>query len=63
VHDESQVRKHQLARRIEVGLQAEPRGERDFVILAEHRNLRNAIDVRVQAADGAGEHQTSLLSD
>ena len=63
VHDESQVRKHQLAGRIEVRLGAEARRERNFIVLRQDRNLRNAINIRIQAPHGARKNQTSLFSD
>ena len=41
----------------------ETRGERHLVFLGQDGNLRYAVDVRVEAPDGACEYQSGLLSD
>jgi hypothetical protein len=61
VHDESQVREHQLAGSIQVGLGAEANRQRDFVFLRENRNLRYAVYVGVQAPDRSRKYQTARL--
>ena len=55
VHDEAQVRQHQLARRVEVVVAAQPARERLFFLAGQHRNAAHGVDVRVEAADRAGE--------
>ena len=63
VHDESQVREHQLPRGLQIAFRAEARRQRHLVFLRQHGDLGNAIDVGVQAPDGPCEHQSGLLSD
>jgi hypothetical protein len=63
VHDEPQVRQHQVPRGIEITLAPKAGGQRHLVFLGQDRDLRDTVDISVQAPDGAREYQSSLFSD
>jgi hypothetical protein len=51
VHDEAQVRHHQLAGRTEVVFLAETARQRLLLVLAQHRNAVHCRDIGIEAAD------------
>ena len=57
VHHEAQVRQHEIARRVEVLVLAEAAGEREFRVAIQHRDRRDALDVRLEAADRGGQDE------
>src|SRR6185312_573338 len=57
VHHETQVRHHQLARRIEVFLVAVAVREIPFFLDGQHRNAMHRADVRIETTDYAGNGQ------
>jgi hypothetical protein len=57
VHDETQVRQNELARRIEVVLLAESDRQCLFVFLAEHGHGTHGLYIGDEAADRTGQHQ------
>ena len=61
VHDEPQVRQHQLTCGVQVGRAAKPGCESDLIVLRQNRDLRYAIDIGIQAPDGACKDQSSLF--
>ena len=57
VHDEAQVREHEVARRVEVLVFVESTGEGEFLLAAEHRNRRYALDISLEASERAGQDE------
>jgi hypothetical protein len=54
VHDEAQVREHERPRRLEVLFLVETAGELEFLLAAEHRDCRHALDISLEAAERPG---------
>ena len=50
VHHETQVREHQLARRVKVVVTMKTGGELEFGFAAQHRNLRDSLDIGVETS-------------
>ena len=57
VDDEPQVRQHELAGRVEVVVVAQPLGQRDFVLAAQHRDTADRVDIGIKTAERAREHE------
>jgi hypothetical protein len=63
VHHETQVREHELSSRVEVAFRTEAHRQRGLILLGEDGDLRNAIDVRVEASDRPRKYQTAVFGD
>ena len=57
VHDESQVREHQLPGGIQIGLACGSERRGRLVFLRQNRDLGHAVYIRVEAPHGARENQ------
>src|SRR5207253_11377387 len=63
VHDEAQVRHHELAGSLEVAVIAETLGEFGLVLARQHGDAAHLVHVRVEASDRTGHEEVTLAGD
>src|SRR5262249_23194697 len=63
VHDEAQVRQHQLTSRVEVAAGLQLARELELLFTRQHRDARHAFDVGFQASDRTGKNEIGTGSD
>ena len=57
VHDEAQVRQHQLTGGIEVAVVLQAARQRELLFARQHGNARHAFDVGIEAPDRTGQNE------
>ena len=62
VHDEAQVRQHELARGVEVVVVAQAARQGLLFLAGQHRDAAHGVDVGVEAADRAGENEFERIA-
>ena len=63
VHDEAQVRQHQLTRGIEVAARLQLARERELLLTRQHRDARHAFNIGIEASDRTGQNEIGGRAD